>query len=165
MTHGKTYNKSPRRINHKATKSKTNTGSSLLYSPILIIVRLFGTSAARQTQKNWGKKLQFRALRIVFSDYTSSYEELFNRVQSSTLHMIRLHCIAAEAYKCINNISPVYLRDLVEIKQSNYTFRYQNTAKLPTVRTVTYGRRSFRFESARVWNSLPNDIRTAESFN
>ena len=27
MTHGKTYNKSPRRINHKATKSKTNTGS------------------------------------------------------------------------------------------------------------------------------------------
>ena len=27
MTHGKTYNKSPRRINHKATRSKTNTGS------------------------------------------------------------------------------------------------------------------------------------------
>ena len=30
MTHGKTYNKSPRRINHKATKSKTNTGTSAL---------------------------------------------------------------------------------------------------------------------------------------
>ena len=28
MTHGKTYNKSPRRINHKATKSKTNTALS-----------------------------------------------------------------------------------------------------------------------------------------
>ena len=27
MTHGKTYNKSPRRINHKATKNKTNTGT------------------------------------------------------------------------------------------------------------------------------------------
>ena len=27
MTHGKTYNKSPRRINQKATKSKTNTGT------------------------------------------------------------------------------------------------------------------------------------------
>ena len=33
MTHGKTYNKSPRRINHEATKSKTNTGTttSLLF--------------------------------------------------------------------------------------------------------------------------------------
>ena len=30
MTHGNTYNKSPRRINHKATKSKTNTGTTAL---------------------------------------------------------------------------------------------------------------------------------------
>ena len=30
MTHGKTYNKSPRKINHKATKSKTNTGTTAL---------------------------------------------------------------------------------------------------------------------------------------
>ena len=27
-THGKTHNKSPRRINHKATRSKTNTGTT-----------------------------------------------------------------------------------------------------------------------------------------
>ena len=30
MTHGKTYNKSPSRINHKATRSKTNTGTTAL---------------------------------------------------------------------------------------------------------------------------------------
>ena len=30
MTHGKTYNKSPCRINHKATKSKINTGATAL---------------------------------------------------------------------------------------------------------------------------------------
>ena len=30
MTHGETYNKSSRRINHKATKSKTNTGTTAL---------------------------------------------------------------------------------------------------------------------------------------
>ena len=34
MTHGKTYNKSPRRINHKATKSKTNTGTTALERPV-----------------------------------------------------------------------------------------------------------------------------------
>ena len=32
ISHGKTYNKSPRRINHKATKSKTNTGTTALVS-------------------------------------------------------------------------------------------------------------------------------------
>ena len=30
ITLGKTLNKSPRRINHKATKSKTNTGTTAL---------------------------------------------------------------------------------------------------------------------------------------
>ena len=30
MTHGKTYNKSPRRLNNKATKSKTNTETTAL---------------------------------------------------------------------------------------------------------------------------------------
>ena len=30
ITQGKTYNKSPRRINHKAPKSKTNTGTTAL---------------------------------------------------------------------------------------------------------------------------------------
>ena len=30
MTHWKTYNKSPRRINHKATRNKTNTGTTAL---------------------------------------------------------------------------------------------------------------------------------------
>ena len=30
MTHGKTYNNSPRRINHKARKNKTNTGTTAL---------------------------------------------------------------------------------------------------------------------------------------
>ena len=30
MTQGKTYKKSPHRINHRATKSKTNTGTTAL---------------------------------------------------------------------------------------------------------------------------------------
>ena len=47
MPHGKTYNKSPRRINHKATKSKTNTVTTpVVYStdrskevvPVLVLL-------------------------------------------------------------------------------------------------------------------------------
>lgn len=111
------------------------------------------------------EKLQFRALKIVFNDYTASYTTLLDKVKLPTLHMNRLRCIATETYKCIHNLSPVYLRDLVEIKESVYSFRYENTVKVPTVRTVAYGQRSFRFESARVWNSLPNEMRTTTSFS
>ena len=45
MTHGKTYNKSPRRINHKATKSKTNTGTTALERSVEQTTRGFGAIA------------------------------------------------------------------------------------------------------------------------
>ena len=105
------------------------------------------------------EKLQYIALRIVFNDYISSYEILLRIVNLPTLHMNRLRCIATETNKCIISMSSEYLRDQVEIKQTKYSFRHENTVKIPTVRTVTYGQRSFGFESARVWNSLPNDLK------
>ena len=42
------------------------------------------------------EKLQYRALRIVFHDYISSYESLLSKVNLPTLHMNRLRCIATE---------------------------------------------------------------------
>ena len=79
------------------------------------------------------EKLQYRALRIVFSDFTSSYASLLEKAELSTLHLNRLRCIAAETYKCINNLTPEYIRDLVQLKTSSYAFRFENTIKVPTV--------------------------------
>ena len=101
---------------------------------------------------------------ILFNDCVSSNESHLNKVKLPTLHMSRLRCIATETYKCINNMTPEYLKDLVEIKQSNYSFRYENTVKIPTARTVTNWQSLFRFESARVWNNLPNEFRKTMSF-
>ena len=47
MTHGKTYNKSPRRINHKATKNKTNTK----FSHGFYIMRSAYISIAKSSQE------------------------------------------------------------------------------------------------------------------
>ena len=44
--------------------------------------------------------------------------------------------------------APIYIRDLVSIKQPSYYFRYENTVQVPAVITVTYGQKSFRFEAA-----------------
>ena len=103
------------------------------------------------------EKLQYRGLKIVYNCYESSYEELLTRANLPTLHLGRLRTIALETYKCINNSAPKYIRYLVNLKQSSYSFRYENTLQIPTIRTVAYGQKSFRFEAARVWNSLPND--------
>ena len=51
MTHGKTYNKSPRRINHKATKSKTNTGTTVWIKALLQLANFtLGPDATLNTE-------------------------------------------------------------------------------------------------------------------
>ena len=72
--------------------------------------------------------------------------------------------MATETFKSIYKISPPYLHDLVKLKQSSYSFRYNNMVDVPNIKTDRYGRKSFKFEAAQVWNSLPNNIRVAEEY-
>ena len=59
----------------------------------------------------------------------------------------------------------VYIRDLVELKdKKNIISGMKNMLQLLTVRNSRYGKNCFRFEAARVWNSLPNEIRCANNF-
>ena len=45
------------------------------------------------------EKLQYRALRLVFNDFDSSYETLLERVNMPTLHISRIRFIAIETFK------------------------------------------------------------------
>ena len=110
------------------------------------------------------EKLQHRALRITFNDFNSSYETLLNKANMPTLHLTRIRTMAIETFKCIYKISPPYLHDLVTLKNSSYSFRYNNTVEVPNFKTDSYGRKSFSYEATQIWNSLPNDIRSAEDY-
>ena len=66
-------------------------------------------------EKNTKKieKVQERALRFVYRDYDSSYDSLLLKSQLPSLKVRRLWAIALEAFKILNNLSPVYLNDLL----------------------------------------------------
>ena len=81
-----------------------------------------------------------------------------------TLHIGRIRLIAIETFKILHKLSPVYLHDLVSYKESSYSFRYDNLVDLPRVRTTRYGKSTFCYEAAGVWNSLPNELRKVEDF-
>ena len=110
------------------------------------------------------EKLQYRALRLVFNDFSSSYEALLEKANMPTLHIGRIRLIAIETFKILHKLSPVYLHDLVSYKESSYSFRYDNLVDLPRVRTTRYGKSTFCYEAAGVWNSLPNELRKVEDF-
>ena len=73
--------------------------------------------------------------------------------------------IALETFKIIHKKSPMFLQDLLTIKNNVYDFKYINTADIPRPRTTKYGKNSFRYEAARLWNTLPSEVRNRYSFD
>jgi hypothetical protein len=111
------------------------------------------------------EKLNMRALRFVYKDFTSSYEDLLRKHGHSSLGLQRLRFIAIETFKILNDMAPDYLNELVEVKTSQYDTRKQKTVHVPRVKTARYGTNSFRSLAATTWNRLPNHIRATENFN
>ncbi|XP_068704443.1 uncharacterized protein [Montipora foliosa] len=87
-----------------------------------------------------------------------------------TLHWLpvkyRIHFkILLLTFKAINFLAPSYICDLVTLKKpSNYNLRSNSSLVLdpPKVKTLpTLGDRSFSFAAPKLWNKLPNYIRTS----
>ena len=110
------------------------------------------------------EKVQERAMRFINNDHTSSLNDLLKSTNTQPLHVRRIKQIACEVFKIINKMSPEYINDLVEIKTSTYNFRAEKQAEVPQVNTTRYGLRSFRSETAPVWNRLQNKLQIAESY-
>lgn len=109
------------------------------------------------------EKLQERALGFVYDDHVSTYDELLLRANVPSLR--RLRTMALETYKILHNLSPPCLTDLLNFINSKYNFRYTNILQVPAVRTSTYGKSSFRYAAAILWNSFPDSFRQASNFN
>ena len=70
-------------------------------------------------------------------------------------------------YKCLNNRAPVYLSDMLELYTPARALRssHKSLLKEPTFRTESYGRRAFSVSAPRMWNTLPQDIRSLDSLD
>ena len=75
--------------------------------------------------------------------------------------------ILVHTYKSLNEISPIYLKDLLEIHQPERNLRSKNAIQhvIPKTRTVKFGERSFSTIAPKLWNSLPAGIRGSKSVN
>ena len=91
------------------------------------------------------EKIQERALRYVYCDYTSSYDELLDKAKMPSLHIRRIRSMALETFKILHDLAPPVLSDLIHKQHHNYNFRYTNLLQIPHVKTTRYGKQSFRY--------------------
>jgi len=70
-------------------------------------------------------------------------------------------------YKCLNQLAPPYLSELLEVYQPSRSLRSGTGSmlKVPRTRLKTYGDRAFAYRAPMLWNVLPSDIQNAPSLD
>ena len=74
--------------------------------------------------------------------------------------------ISTVVYNTLRFNSPLYLSNLLSLYAPTRTLRSssdKSTLCFPSVRTVTFGQRSFSHSAPTVWNSLPLHVRSSDS--
>ena len=69
-------------------------------------------------------------------------------------------------YKCLNDLAPPYLSELLTIYEPRTGLRSEQKIKpliIPKTRLVTYGDRAFSHIGPVLWNDLPLNVKTATS--
>ena len=87
-----------------------------------------------------------RALRAVYNDEVSPFEELLGRDMSETIHRRNIKILAAELFKIKNCLSNDIMAQLICKKNSvGYSLRSETDFSLPQVRFVNYGLKAFQY--------------------
>ena len=68
-------------------------------------------------------------------------------------------------FKALNGLAPVYITELLNRYEPMRNLRSsnRNLLAIPKSQTVTYGDRAFSVAAAKLWNSLPENIRCIDS--
>ena len=107
------------------------------------------------------KSVESYAERLLLSDY----QALIAKVGTTTLEMKRIQAICIEVCKTFKNLNPPHMRDLFMPRQNDYSLRGSQNLFVPRVHTATYGLRSIRYEGARFWSTLPENLKTKDSMH
>ena len=111
------------------------------------------------------EKIQYRALKFIFNDYSSTYDALLKKAKIPTLEVNRLCVMAIEVYKIYNKLCPSFVTKLLPTKTLRYNLRSGKTFSVCHKRTTKYGLNSFKHFGVTIWNDLPVHIRSATDLN
>ena len=111
------------------------------------------------------ERLQHAAARLILNrSWRDSATEMLKELHWLPIRYRILYKLSLLVFKCMNNIGPAYLKELLISKKAPRTLRSAELSLLviPRVRTETFGKRAFEYAAPRTWNALPLHIRQSK---
>ena len=121
------------------------------------------------TQANLSKlfRLQKYAARLIFSDFDSPSNLLFKHLDWLPFHLRIEYNKLILVYKSLSGLAPQYMSDRLKfVSKNQYCTRSALSDQLyiPKFRTELF-KKSLVFSGAKLWNHLPNNIKSCGSLN
>ena len=93
---------------------------------------------------------------MLCTDFKGYTIELLKRVESEMLHLKRIKIIACEVFKTLHNYNPSFMKDMFTEKQDAYGLRDNRKLVMKQFKKMKYGKNSFSYYGAHIWNMLPS---------
>ena len=136
---------------------KTFVESQFNYCPLIWMFH-------SRTINNKINRLHERALRIVYSDFKSTFEGLLRKDNSFSIHERNIQSLAIEIYKFLNGLSPSFLNNVFHKNISNsYDLRNHKELYSRNPKTVRYGTETVSYIAPKIWSKVPETIKMSSS--
>ena len=77
----------------------------------------------------------------------------------------RMRFLCIEIYKTLNGLNPKYMDEIFVRNKASYSSRRPLDLTVPRVNQTNFGSKSITYEGAKLWNHLPNSIKSADSLS
>ena len=104
-----------------------------------------------------------RALRIVYRDYESTFQQLLKQNRCVSIHQKNLQILNTEIFKTKNRFNPVIIENVFKFKNLTYNFRNAETLNRSNINSVKYETEAITSLGAKMWKILPNDYKELTS--
>ena len=100
-----------------------------------------------------------RALRFVYPDHVSSFDELLKKDQSFSIHYKNIS-LAIELYKFFHGLSPSNMKNVFHFnKNIPYNLASRSELNSANPKTVKYGAETISYFAPKIWSLVPNAIK------
>ena len=153
-------------------KFLTQESKIILVESVILSMFNFGNvlqlNISQQSQTKI-QRIQNICLRFIFNIKKKSmvdYDDLRQKLNMLDMNQRRILHSLCLLFKIVNNLGPVYLRDLFTLHEE-VSIRETRTSARNIYRPITpvssIHNKSFKYYAARIWNELPNDIKICKT--
>ena len=112
--------------------------------------------------------LHYRALRMVYNDDISSFEDLLQKDGSVTIHIQNLRSLAVEMFKVVNNVAPPFMTNIFTKNANLLTGNVSSNTRSRSMfynynnpKTRNYGLETLSCLGPKIYDMVPYEIKNS----